>query len=95
MSDTEELKIAVPSHLADMVRDKVRSGAYGTESEVISEGLRALKEREDGIERWLREEVAGTLEAYRRDPARTVPAESVVDGLEARYLARKAKNRLG
>jgi putative addiction module CopG family antidote len=39
----------------DFVRGKVRSGEYASESDVIHEGLKALKEESEERERWERE----------------------------------------
>ena len=46
MRKTHSLSITLPHDMAKAVKDKVASGAYATESEVIREGLRALSERE-------------------------------------------------
>ena len=37
---TQSLSITLPRRMARMVKDKVKSGAYTTESEVVREGLR-------------------------------------------------------
>jgi putative addiction module CopG family antidote len=44
--------------MAAMVKAKVESGEYATESEVIRDGLRTLQARDAAIESWLRSEVA-------------------------------------
>ena len=93
MRSTRQMSITLPNEMARMVRDKVESGAYASESEVIREGLRALGERDQAVERWLREEVVPTFEAFLADPSRTIPAEEVFDGAEARYRARKAERK--
>lgn len=90
MRSTRQLSITLPNEMADMVRAKVESGAYASESEVIREGLRFLQERDAAVERWLREEVAATFDRMKADPSRAIPIADVFNGLEARYHARKA-----
>jgi antitoxin ParD1/3/4 len=43
---TEKLSISLPADMARMVRQRVESGAYASNSEVIREALRAWQERE-------------------------------------------------
>lgn len=46
MSSVEKLSITLPHEMAQMVRDKVGSGAYSSNSEVIREALRLLQEKD-------------------------------------------------
>jgi putative addiction module CopG family antidote len=64
MRTTQQMSITLPVEMAKLVKDKVASGAYASESEVIREGLRALEERDAAVEKWLREEVAPTYDRY-------------------------------
>lgn len=92
MRSTRQLSITLPTAMADMVRDQVASGAYASESEVIREGLRSLQERNQAIERWLREEVVPTLHAYESNPSRGRPIEEAFDRVIAGLRAKeKAK----
>jgi putative addiction module CopG family antidote len=75
--------------MAKAVKDKVTSGAYATESEVIREGLRALNERDAALEDWLRTEGVARYDAYKRDP-RGRPAEKVFARLR-QHRAKRAK----
>jgi antitoxin ParD1/3/4 len=77
MRTTQQLSITLPIEMAEIVKAKVASGAYASESEVIREGLRALMERERAVEAWLREEVAPAYDAMKADPERAVTAEAV------------------
>ncbi len=77
MRTTQQMSITLPTEMARLIKDRVASGAYATESEVIREGLRALQERETAVERWLREEVAPTYDAHRADPDRASSLSSV------------------
>jgi antitoxin ParD1/3/4 len=89
MRSTRQLSITLPTKMADMVKQKVSSGAYASESEVIRDGLRSLQERDDAVEQWLRNEVVPSLRAHEADPARAIPIEDVFDGMAARRKARR------
>ena len=53
------MNISLTSELEQLVHDKVKTGMYGTASEVIREGLRLLKERDQHLELLRREVQAG------------------------------------
>ena len=57
MRNTQPLSITLPHDMAAMVKAKVASGEYATESEVIRDGLRSLMTRDAAMESWLRNEV--------------------------------------
>jgi putative addiction module CopG family antidote len=63
--------------MAKMVRNKVSSGEYATESEVIRDGLRALQARDRAVEHWLREEVGPAYDALKADPSQAVSVAEV------------------
>lgn len=77
MRTTRQLSITLPHEMAEMVRTKVESGAYASESEVIRDGLRALQLHERALETWLREVVAPTCDAMKANPSRAVSPENV------------------
>ncbi len=91
MRSTRQLSITLPVEMAEMVKEKVASGDYASESEVIRDGLRALKERDGAVEAWLRNEVLPTLQAHEADPSRAIPIDQVFDGMAERYRTRRAK----
>lgn len=72
MRTTQSLSITLPHEMAKMVKAKVMSGEYATESEVIRDGLRTLVARDAAVEKWLLGDVVPTLQAIRSDPARLV-----------------------
>ncbi len=43
----EKLSITLPHELAEMIRQRVRSGAYASNSEVIREALRLLQTKDN------------------------------------------------
>jgi antitoxin ParD1/3/4 len=53
MRTTQQPSITLPNDMADVVKEKVRSGEYANESEVIRDGLRALLARDRAVENWL------------------------------------------
>ena len=84
MRKTQSLSITLPHDMAKMVKDKVASGAYATESEVIREGLRALRTQDRALEQWLRTEGVARYDAYHRDESTGRPAVDVFARLRAR-----------
>ncbi|HHA1936278.1 type II toxin-antitoxin system ParD family antitoxin [Enterobacter ludwigii] len=68
MRTTQQFSITLTNEMAEMVRARVASGDYASESEVIREGLRALSDRDRAIESWLTSTAAPALDAMRSDP---------------------------
>jgi putative addiction module CopG family antidote len=89
MRTTQQLSITLPNEMADVVKAKVWTGEYATESEVIRDGLRALLVRDRIVESWLRQEVGPAYDALKADPSRAVSADQV----RARLAAEHAKAR--
>jgi antitoxin ParD1/3/4 len=77
MRSTRQLSITLPNEMADLVRDKVATGEYATESEVIRDGLRVLLARDRAMEDWLRKQVAPAYDALKADPSRAVSVDHV------------------
>jgi len=77
MGSTQQFSITLPSEMAELVRAKVASGEYATESDVLSDGLRALIARDQAVEAWLQEEVAAAYDALKASPGRAVAATEV------------------
>ena len=91
MRNTQSLSITLPHDMAQMVKEKVASGAYASESEVIREGLRALQARDAVVERWLRESVVPVFDRVMKGEEKLLDAAEVFSGLQSRYRARKSK----
>jgi antitoxin ParD1/3/4 len=51
MQSAEKLSITLPPEMASFIRQKVGSGLYGSNSEIIREALRGMMERERRFER--------------------------------------------
>lgn len=91
MRTTQPLTITLPLEMAQMVKAKVTSGEYATESEVIRDGLRTLAARDAAIEKWLREEVAQTYDEMKAHPERALSLEDVNRRLDTRVAALSKK----
>lgn len=91
MRTTRPLSVTLPTDMADMVKAKVASGEYATESEVVRDGLRTLRARDAAMERWLREEVGKAYDDIKRHPDSGIPAEKILDRFRERHKARGAK----
>ena len=85
MRTTQQFSITLPKDMADMVKAKVQTGEYASESEVIRDGLRALLARERAVDDWLREQVGPAYDALKADPASAVTAEQVRARLAAEH----------
>ena len=86
MHSTQQLSITLPNDIVGLVKAKVAAGEYASESEVIRAGLRALLARDQAMENWLQQEVAGAYDALQADPGRAVS----IDKLRARLAAENA-----
>lgn len=93
MRKTQAISITLPHDMLDMVRAKVASGEYASESEVIRDGLRVLRARDAAVEKWLREDVATAHAAYLEDPSKVLTAEDVFARLRAGHASSDAKDR--
>jgi putative addiction module CopG family antidote len=71
------MSITLPNDMADVVKAKVRTGQYASESEVIREGLRALMARDRAVESWLHNQVGPAYDSLMDDPTRAVTADHV------------------
>jgi antitoxin ParD1/3/4 len=89
MRSTQQFSITLPNELADLVRSKVASGEYATDSEVVRDGLRTLAARDRVIELWLREQVAPAYDALIADPSRAITAGDVRSALAAKRKPRE------
>lgn len=72
MRTTKQLSITLPTNMAEALKERVASGAYASESEVVRDGLRALFAREEAVETWLRTEVVASYDELRNDPSRAI-----------------------
>ena len=83
MRSTQQFSVTLPNDMAKMVRTKVSSGEYASESEVIRDGLRALQARDNALEHWLRTEVATAYDELKADPSKGRSPDEVLASLKA------------
>jgi len=93
MRNTQPISVTLPHDMAAMVKAKVASGEYASESEVIRDGLRTLQARDAALESWLRGEVAKSYDEFAADPSSGIPADEVMARLRASYRERLAKTK--
>ena len=85
MRTTRQLSITLPNNMADALKERVASGEYASESEVIRDGLRTLFARDEAVENWLRTEVIASVEELRADPSRAISAADMRTELSRWY----------
>ncbi len=83
MRTTQQMSITLPNDMASMVKDKVSTGNYASESEVIRDGLRALLARDRAMENWLLNTVGPAFDALKDDPTRALTPNEVRRQLNA------------
>lgn len=77
MRTTKQLSITLPNNMADALKERVTSGAYASESEVVRDGLRALFAREEAVETWLRAEVVTAYDELRANPSQGISSSDM------------------
>lgn len=92
MPDVVKRTVSLPEEHSTFIDRLVASGQYGSASEVVRAGLRALKERDDVVERWLREEIAPVYDALQADPSQRLSIDNVFEEVRAHH-ERRFKNR--
>ncbi|EXJ51273.1 ribbon-helix-helix domain-containing protein [Microbacterium sp. MRS-1] len=90
MRTTKQLSITLPTGMADALKERVSSGAYASESEVVRDGLRALFAREEAVESWLRTEVVAAYDELRADPSQAISADDMRAHLAGVHTKRTA-----
>ena len=92
MRNTQPITVTLPHDMAAMVKAKVASGEYASESEVVRDGLRALKARDAALEAWLRDEAAKSYDEFVADRSIGIPAEDVMARVRSSYRKRLGKS---
>ena len=89
MRSTRQFSVTLPIEMARMIKTKVSSGEYASESEVIRDGLRALQARDRAVDTWLLQQVAPAYDAMKADPARARSLSDVRATLAAEFESAK------
>ena len=79
---TEKLSISLPSEMAKWVREKVGSGSYSSNSEIVREGLRLLQDHDELRAKKLKALQDMVEESINSGPG--IPAEQVFARMEER-----------
>jgi Arc/MetJ-type ribon-helix-helix transcriptional regulator len=90
MSRADDMTVRLPPHLREAVSDRVRSGQFANENDVIVSSIQALVDDDAEIERWLRHSVAPTYDKVVAGEA-TLTADEVARNLTAHIDRRKAE----
>ena len=77
MADLQSFSIELTQDLADLLRRKVASGRYASESEAVSEALLSLEGFERPLEDWLQDVVLPRAAEDDADPGDTLTLEEV------------------
>ncbi|GJE46163.1 ribbon-helix-helix domain-containing protein [Methylobacterium soli] len=77
MSASRSFSVTLTDDLADLVREKVAAGEYASASEVISDGLAALRDRDQAVEDWLTARVGPAYDRMMRDPSGAIAADDL------------------
>ena len=93
MSTVQKRTFSLAEEQAEFIDAKVASGDYASASEVVRDGLRALKERDQAVEVWLREKVAPAYDAMIADPSRGIPLKEVRAELKRLHAERLRSGR--
>ena len=88
MSGSHKRTFSLPPEQSAFIDDKVSSGQFASGSEVVRAGLRALQERDDAVERWLRDEVGASYDAVKDGRGKTRPVGDAFDEIRARIAAK-------
>jgi len=90
-SGIEKRTFSLPAEHAAFIDELVESGAYASGSEVVRAGLRALKERDKAVERWLKEEASAAVAEWKSDPSRLIPAQKAFDDIRKQMAKKKGR----
>lgn len=90
MRTTKQLSITIPITMAEEIEERVASGAYASESEVVRDGLRTLFARDEAVENWLRTEVVAAYDELRDDPSKAISVSQVREHIKELHRQRTA-----
>ena len=88
MASVEKRTFSLPTEQSAFIDAPVKAGSFASASEVVRAGLRALQERDAALERWLREDVAATYDAWKSGHMASLSPEDVADRMRRRHADR-------
>ncbi|MFT0174562.1 type II toxin-antitoxin system ParD family antitoxin [Paraburkholderia mimosarum] len=90
---SERLTITLTPELLEFVRERTAEGDYNSDSEVVRDGLRLLKERDNAVRQWLAEKVVPGYLQYKANPESAMTREQIEQQLDRDRSQRRAKKR--
>tara|TARA_R110002096_G_scaffold44526_12_gene120381 strand:+ start:1085 stop:1366 length:282 start_codon:yes stop_codon:yes gene_type:complete len=83
MSASHKRTFSLPAEQSAYIDEKINSGQFASGSEVIRAGLRALQERDNAVEHWLKTEVASRYDAAKAGESTTMSVDEAFDKIRA------------
>ena len=93
MGRVDKLTISLPAEQAGYIEQQLANGTYASASDVIEAGLKALQKADAAVEQWLHDDVSPVFDAMQADPARAIPADTVLMNLRSHHAAWVAAKR--
>ncbi len=84
MRTARSFTVTLPPEVADIVDEKLATGEYASESDIVSDALRGLRELSPAVERWLVDEVVPSCRETADDPSLAAPLKGALERLRAR-----------
>ena len=84
MPQTPILHVTLSEDALKFVKQKVSTGEYASESDVIIESVAAMQEQQSALERWIHDEALPAYDRILADPSRGISLQQVRSNLAAR-----------
>lgn len=81
---TTDLTVSLPPEDLKLVRTLVSTGAFRSDSDVVCEGLRILRVRQQTMDKWLRDEAIPTFHRLKGHPATGMSVDELRVALDQR-----------
>jgi antitoxin ParD1/3/4 len=92
MPQATSLQVTLSEDALKFVREKVSTGEFASESDVINESVAAMQDHDHEFELWLHEVGASRYDSFQANPSSGIPIDQVEKNLEKRRKER-AKSR--
>jgi len=90
---SKPLTITLTPELYEFVRSQTAGGDYNSDSEAVRDGLRLLKQRDQIVKNWLKEQVVPAYEKLKANPGNALTREQSEARLAERRSQRRAKSK--
>jgi antitoxin ParD1/3/4 len=84
---SKRVTIELPEDLVSYADEKVSVGEFASLDEAVAAGMRGLKDHDDFIDRWIREEVIPSYDKWVADGKPVFTEEEVCESVEAAIVA--------